>query len=135
MMIPEPDKTSADWQQHEHVSVPTQAQAQKLLDEAGSPEIAKHAVDEAAKERSEGPTREEERKKEIVRESGFASWEMVKALSTILVASDGLTWWITPHRQTGWMLWNQHDAQAPKLFASLEEARRHISHGAPPDLM
>ena len=37
------------WQEHEHVAPPVQNQAQKLLDEAGSPELAKHAVDAAAK--------------------------------------------------------------------------------------
>jgi len=125
--ISEP-KSSADWQQHEHVTAPLQAQAQKLLEEAGSPELAKHAVDEAARQHTEqaGPEK-------LVQEWGFGSWDELITLSTNLIAPDGASWWITPHHHQGWMLWNHNEWQAHKLFGSFEEARSHVFQGAPPD--
>lgn len=37
-----------EWQMHEHIAPPIQIQAQKLLDDAGSPGLAKQAIDAAA---------------------------------------------------------------------------------------
>ena len=51
---PEGDSTeeragnSADWNEHEHTVPSVQIQAEKLLETAGSPEIAKHAIDVVA---------------------------------------------------------------------------------------
>jgi hypothetical protein len=126
---PESAKSSADWQQHEHIAPPVQVQAQKLLDEAGSPELAKHAVDEAARQPGKGSGPEE-----LVKDWGFASWDEMITLSTNLVATDGASWWVTPRGDQGWMLWSHHDWQSPRLFASFEEARRHVFQGAPPDV-
>lgn len=44
----EPTGHSADWNEHEHTVPSVQIQAEKLLETAGSPEIAKHAIDVVA---------------------------------------------------------------------------------------
>ena len=110
------------WEQHEHLTPPLQAQAQRLLDEAGSPELAKHAVDAAAERQEHGPS------DDLVSEGGFESWEEMLTLSTS-IDLDGDQWWITPFpRRDGWMLWNQRGGQSPRLFPSFEEAYRHLLH-------
>jgi len=39
-----------EWHQHEHTTPVVQIHAEQLLDEAGSPELAKHAIDVAAQQ-------------------------------------------------------------------------------------
>ena len=38
----------AEWHEHEHTGGAVQSQAEQLLDTAGSPELAKHAIDVVA---------------------------------------------------------------------------------------
>src|SRR5687768_2999335 len=53
----------------EHIATPVQIEAQKLLEDAGSPELAKHAVDVAAIGRGEGSPQDQ-----FARRLGFASY-------------------------------------------------------------
>lgn len=39
---------SAEWHEHEHTVPSVQSQAEQLLETAGSPELAKHAIDVVA---------------------------------------------------------------------------------------
>jgi hypothetical protein len=119
--------SSAAWEEHEHVAPRLDAEAQKLLDAAGSPEIAKHAIDAAARQREEMEEMSEARE-DLVHVWGFASWDEMLTLSTSVEDSNGDRWWITPCAQQGWMIWNQRDRQLPELFASFEEAHRHLLH-------
>ena len=116
--------SSVAWEEHEHAAPRLDAEAQKLLDAAGSPEIAKHAIDAAARQREEMS----ESREDLVHVWGFASWDEMLTLSTSLVDFNGDRWWITPCAQRGWMIWNQRDRQLPELFTSFEEAHRHLLH-------
>jgi hypothetical protein len=108
------------WEEHEHLTPPIQLQAQRLLEEAGSPELAKHAVDAAAEQQSQA--------EDLLNQGGFASWDEMLTFSTS-IRFDGEQWWITPFReQAGWMLWSQRGGASPQLFASFEEAHRHLLH-------
>ena len=42
--------SDSEWTQHEHVSQPSRMDAQRLVDQAGTPELAKHAIDSVTEE-------------------------------------------------------------------------------------
>lgn len=45
---PDTDSMSYEWHEHEHTTPSVHSHAEQLLKEAGSPELAKHAIDVAA---------------------------------------------------------------------------------------
>jgi hypothetical protein len=40
--------SAAEWMAHEHMAAPLHVQAHRLIEQAGSPELAKQAIDAAA---------------------------------------------------------------------------------------
>jgi hypothetical protein len=97
-------------------------QAQVLIREAGSPALAKAAVDRAAERELIPDFREDAFGKRF----GFASRPALLAASTPLVAADGTAWWTTAVAGDRWIVWNQDDMSADQTFATIEEARRSI---------
>lgn len=49
------DDESTDWNEHEHTAPVVIVQAEVLLTRAGSPELAKHAIDVAARKHHDDP--------------------------------------------------------------------------------
>lgn len=46
------NEQTVEWNEHEHVSITVQIEAEKLLVQTGSPELAKEAIDSAARDLS-----------------------------------------------------------------------------------
>ena len=111
---------SDQWPAHEHVASPVQIQAQKLLKEAGSPELAKHAVDEATQPATGSP------QDEFARNLGFASYLSLFEDSKRLAAGQGKQWFVTAIRNGQWILWNDKDLALFGTFDSREEAERAV---------
>jgi hypothetical protein len=110
-------------------SVPTspipegvEMQAQTLIHQAGSPALAKDAVDGAAEREAIPDFREDH----FGRRFGFASRPELLAASTPLVAADGTPWWTTVIAGNRWIVWNQQDMSVSKTYATLQEARNSI---------
>jgi hypothetical protein len=102
-------------------------QAGKLLREAGSPERAKHAVDEAAKVNQLAPDQvTPDQRGVIAKELGFAAYRELAAASTPLVIPGRERWWVTPQGQH-WKAWNASGVLLNHDFGSVEEARRYIA--------
>ena len=97
-------------------------QAQTLIHQAGSPELAKEAVDGAA-EREIIPDFLED---QFGQRFGFASRPELLAASTPLTAADGTPWWTTAIDGNRWIVWNRHDMSAAKTYATVQEARNSI---------
>ena len=97
-------------------------QAQKLLHEAGSPKLAKHAVDSAA----ERETIPDFRQDMLAQRLGFKSRADLLAASTPITAIDGTDWWATSVTEHRWTVWSDEDMAVAKNFDSLEAARRHL---------
>src|SRR5436190_559633 len=97
-------------------------QAQTLIHQAGSPALAKDAVDGAAERETIPDFREDT----FGRRFGFASRPELLAASTPLTAADGTPWWTTAIDGNRWIVWNQQDMSAAKTFATLQEARNSI---------
>ncbi len=97
-------------------------QAQVLIREAGSPALAKEAVDGAAERELISDFREDSFSKRF----GFATRPELLAASTPLVAADGTAWWTTAIAGDRWIVWNQDDMSAAQTFATVEEARQSV---------
>jgi hypothetical protein len=97
-------------------------QAQVLIHQAGSPALAKNAVDRAAQRETIPDFREDL----FGRRFGFASRPELLAASTPLTAADGTPWWTTAIDGNRWVVWNQQDMSASQTYSTLAEARRSI---------
>lgn len=122
-----PHEDHETWTHHEHVSAPVQAQAQKLLNEAGSPDLAKHAVDVAAQNQL-AMTLD---KDEFARRYGFQSYLDFFEASAPAQSNDGANWFVTAVLAGRWIVWNSQELPAVKEFASAEEAKQEaLERGA-----
>jgi len=97
-------------------------QAQILIHQAGSPELAKDAVEGAAQREAIPDFREDF----FAQRFGFASRLELLAASTPLIAADGTSWWTTAVAENRWIVWNQNDMSASNTYSTLQEARRSV---------
>ena len=104
------------------------SQAQSLIDTAGSPEQAKQAVDEAAREQAAPPLTQED----FARRWGFASFlELFEASKSVGSAEGKKKWLLTALRGGKWLLWNDGDLSSAREFDSREEALPHVHRSSP----
>src|SRR5262245_31821321 len=81
-----------------------EAEAQKLLHDAGSPQLAKHAIDAAARRE----TLPDFRQDTLAQKLGFKSREEMLSASKPITATDGTVWWATHSpKDKQWYLWNE----------------------------
>ena len=95
-------------------------QAQVLIHQAGSPVLAKNAVDGAAQRETIPDFREDL----FGQRFGFASRAALLAASTPVTAADGTSWWTTAIEGNRWIVWNQEDMSASQTYSTLQEARQ-----------
>lgn len=114
------------WEEHEHLTPPVEAQAKRLVEEAGSKERAKHAVDAAG---DAAPlAMQAADKDQFARQLGFTSYLDLFEASTRESSADGGSWFTTAVRGGGWVAWNDVDLTASQRVATIEEARRQVPH-------
>jgi len=111
--------SSAEWNTHEHQSERARMQAQELVRETGSSELAKHVIDEVAHHVE--PAADQTA---FARQFGFESYLAMFEASTPLTSYDGHHWLITTTANGQWIAWNENDLGAVQRFRSLEEASR-----------
>ncbi len=107
------------WHEHEHVASPLQIQAQRLLAEAGSPELAKHAVDLAGQAPPAGSPQDQ-----FARQLEFASYLSLFEDSSLCAADEGRQWFATAIRNGEWILWNDADLVIAGTYPTREAAER-----------
>ena len=112
---------TAHWQDHEHTSAQAQIEAQKLVDIAGSVELAKQAVAAATE-----PTISKNRD-QFAQQLGFASFLEMFEASTVTSDASGGTWFITPLRAGELLVWNERDFEMVRRFRTSEEATAWIA--------
>jgi hypothetical protein len=128
MTNPARHDTPNAWQEHEHLTTAVENQAQKLLDEAGSRERAKHVVDvvassQAASSRSAAIAAAAE---QFARELGFASYLSLFEGSTPVTSAAGKQWFVTSLKTTEWVVWNDDDLSVAGTYPSRDAAERGI---------
>ena len=128
------DRTnSADWGDHEHVADSAKAQAQQLVEQVGSVDLAKQALDAVGElmQNSADPLKSVEqtdRQKNFCQALGFESCEELVQHSSPTASNDGKDWFETELSDGSWIVWNQHDLQADRHFASRDEALASVPH-------
>jgi hypothetical protein len=120
---PGPDQT-ANWTEHEHIVPPIQSQAQRLLAEAGSPELAKHALDMAAA----GPSTDAGHIDGLAQRWGFRPRHDLLAASISIATSSRHMWWLTPIDDRGWVAWTERDSAMSDMLPTLEQARQFVTN-------
>jgi len=114
-------ESSAQWNTHEHQSERARMQAQQLVRETGSSELAKHVIDEVAHQVE--PVADQTA---FARQFGFESYLAMFEASTPMTSYDGQHWLITTTAKGQWIAWNENDLAAVQKFQSLEDASRHF---------
>jgi hypothetical protein len=112
---------SSEWNTHEHQSERARMQAQQLVQETGSSELAKHVIDEVAHEIEQLPDQAA-----FARQFGFESYLAMFEASTPMNSDDGRNWLITTIAGGEWIAWNESELGTYQKFQSLEEAARLI---------
>jgi hypothetical protein len=98
-----------------------------LVEQAGTPERAKKAIDVSQQRQQPLPAREDE----FVKQLGYVSClEMFEASTPIMLSSDGKTWCITPVADGQWLAWCQEEVQAGRKLGSREAAVRYVEEVA-----
>jgi hypothetical protein len=97
--------------------------AQRLLEQTGSPDLARHAADLATGEPLGSPL------DEFARGLGFASYLSLFEDSTRLAAEPGKQWFVTAIRNKEWILWNDADLVVIGKFATKDDAERALAGG------
>ena len=118
---PEPPPTTQR-SPHEHVTPPMKAQAKKLVEEAGTQELAKHAIDAAAEPNSAAAAKDE-----FARRLGFTSYLDLFEASTRAASAGGKNWFITALRGGNWVFWNDADLIASTSCSTPDDVRRQLS--------
>ncbi len=123
-LLPErsPPEKSADWTEHEHVSGPLQTHAQQLIDKAGSPGLARQAIESA----QQHPPARASAQDEFARRWGFRSYLELFESSTLVHTAAGKNWRITAVPSGGWIAWNETDLQADRTYSTREEATSQV---------
>jgi hypothetical protein len=96
-------------------------QAQQLVQETGSSELAKHAIDEVAHHFE--PILDQAG---FARQFGFESYLAMFESSTPLTSDDGRHWLVATTTGGEWIAWNENELGVHHRFHSLEEAARLI---------
>lgn len=112
-----PERSAAEqWTHHEHVADPVVSEAQRLVNLAGSVELAKQSLNAATEPLSAAD------QAELAVQLGYDSYESLLAASTVVVGADNSVWCITQDRNRQWVVWDASSNQSPRLFPSMEEA-------------
>jgi hypothetical protein len=119
-----PHENRPEWagKEHSDLPAPIEAQARRLLAEAGSAELAKHAVDAAVKaEPAAGSPGDK-----FATEWGFDSYLSLFEASLPLASVGGKNWCVTAVGPERWILWNDADLVATQ-HSSREAAESYVS--------
>jgi hypothetical protein len=119
-----PATPTDEWQNHEHVSGPSQLEAQHLVDTVGSTELAKQAVDAAA----EPKRTESEQRDEFAKRLGFGSYLEMFESAEPLQDRAGQTWLVSAVGSKS-AVWSEQDF-TPTYFMNRDEAIAAIDSGS-----
>jgi len=116
---PLPKSTPPGVEDHPRVPVGIELQAQRLIHEAGSADIAKRVIDQVV----ERETKSEFLEDVFAARWGFASRAALLAASMPLFDSEQSNWWASQIPDGRWVVWSRDDLSAKTAFPSLDAAR------------
>jgi hypothetical protein len=119
-----PTEPNKAWEEHEHVAGPSDVEAQKLVNAAGSVELAKQALDKARE-----PTAPAASKEALAKQLGYVSYLDLFEASTAFSDASGRPWYLTLDRSGSFLLWNEADL-TPSRYPTREAALAAIGRAA-----
>lgn len=120
-----------DWQRHEHTSSSIAAQAQRLVSQAGSAEIARQAIDSVGEELpTSAGNSDDDARSNFAKAMGFDTFVALRAASKPVESNDGKEWFLTALPDNTWGAWNATQLLSDRHFASREEALASVPHDA-----
>lgn len=105
------------WMQHEQVTPQIELEAKKLVQAAGSPEMAKQAID--AVNHADPIAKKDD---DLALALGFMSYRSLLEASTKGANIAGYQWFLTAIRHDEWVLWNDRDLEVVGVFEKKEDA-------------
>lgn len=118
-----------DWTGHEHVTENVRHQAQKLIDEIGSVDLAKQAVEAVGDVTTlANEATQQEGQVRLANSLGFNTVEELWQASSSVPANDGKNWYITKVGDSSWAVWNDQQFQAERHFSDRDEALASVPH-------
>ena len=112
------------WQQHEHLSAQLELDALRLLSDAGTPELAKFAIDSVEQQQHD------QLLAEFAQALGFASYSDLLAASAGIATSDDKLWFVTQLADGQWVGWNYVEVRADVKHATRESAIAHVEQSS-----
>jgi hypothetical protein len=112
--------SSESWQQHEHLSAQLELDALRLLADAGTPELAKFAIDSVEQQQHD------QLRTEFAEALGFSSYRDLLAASAGIATADEKLWFVTPLADGQWIGWNFFEITANVKHATREAAIAHV---------
>lgn len=115
---------SNNWQQHEHLSAQLELDALRLLADAGTPELAKFAIDTVDEHQHD------EMRLQFANALGFSSYADLLVASTGVATNDDKLWFVTSLADGSWVGWNFVEISADVKHATREAAVAHVEQSA-----
>ena len=116
------------WREHEHQASAADLQAQQLLQETGSPELAKHAVDQAQADAGKStapPTPADQ--DAAARQFGYESFGALIEDSVPFPVERGNTLMVCELKDGRWIRFDRESWPKHEIFRSRDEAMRPIA--------
>lgn len=125
------DRHDTRWREHEHTADRSAGKAKELIQETGSAELAKHAIEAAADAQpDEGIESHKETRSAFSRAMGFHSFEELLHASQQIESNDGMQWYLTALPDQHWAAWNEIQLHLDRHYATKEEAMASVPHDA-----
>jgi hypothetical protein len=115
---------AAGWPQHEHLSAQLELDALRLLADAGTPELAKFAIDTVDQQQHD------QLRAQFAHSLGFETYSDLLAASGGVATSDDKLWFVTALGDGSWIGWNYVDIRADVSYGSREAAIAHVERAA-----
>ena len=114
------NEQTIEWLEHEHEALTMQMEAQKLLDEGGSSDVANQVIDDVSATWSEDA---ESRREQFAHELGFDSYVSLLQCSLPVSSTRRKHWSITAVSDGQWVMWNDEDLRSEAGFRPLHDER------------
>jgi len=128
------DRTSSEphsdvkWKNHEQTADTGITQAQQLVQETGSPELAKQAIDAVAE--SSSLEQETDQQTALAKSLGYRCYSDLLEASEKVRSNDGLQWHLTSLDGGTWAAWNDVQLHLDRHYNCRNEALANVPHDA-----
>lgn len=118
------EPNAASWQEHEFLPAQLELDALRLLADAGTPELAKYAIDSVDEQQRD------QFRAEVAQALGFRSYAELLAASAAVDTNDDRPWYVTLLADGQWVAWNCTDIRVDRKHSTREAALAHVENGA-----